>query len=129
MKVCLPVKEYRGLDSSVYGHFGSAPSFALVDTDTMAVEQLANRDHDHRHGACSPLKAISGRQIDTVIVGGIGAGAIRELHHAGIKVFQFGGGTVAEAVRLFQTDDLPVLTMENACGGHQHGGPCGHHAL
>ena len=127
MKVCIPVEEYHGLDSLVYGHFGSAPVFALVDTETLAIEPLGNRDHDHQHGMCSPLKAIGGHQINAVIVGGIGAGAIRGLNQAGIEVRQCSGGTVAEAVRRFKADELPVLTPEKACGGHSDGNSCGHH--
>ena len=30
MKVCIPVEEFRGLASPVFGHFDSAPVFALV---------------------------------------------------------------------------------------------------
>ena len=128
MKVCIPVEEYRGLDSLVYGHFGSAPVFALVDTETLAVEPLGNRDHEHQHGACSPLKALGGQQVNAVIVGGIGAGAIRGLNQAGIEVRQFAGGTVSEAVRRFNAGELPALTLEHACGGHSSGQSCGHHA-
>jgi predicted Fe-Mo cluster-binding NifX family protein len=128
MKVCIPVEEYRGLDSLVYGHFGSAPVFALVDTETLAVEPLGNRDHDHQHGACSPLKALGGHQINAVIVGGIGPGAIRGLNQAGIEVRQFAGGTVAEAVRRFNADELRALTPTEACGSHSGGHSCDHHA-
>jgi predicted Fe-Mo cluster-binding NifX family protein len=42
MKVAIPVAEYCGLDSLVYGHFGSAPLFVLVDTETMSIESLSN---------------------------------------------------------------------------------------
>jgi predicted Fe-Mo cluster-binding NifX family protein len=128
MKVCIPVEEYRGLDSLVYGHFGSAPVFALVDTETLAVEPLGNRDHDHQHGACSPLKALDGHQINAIIVGGIGPGAIRGLQQAGIGVFRCVGGTVAEAVRRFNADELPALTLAQACGGHSEGQSCDHHS-
>ena len=32
---------------------------------------------NHVHGACNPIMAIGGQDIDAVVVGGIGAGAIR----------------------------------------------------
>jgi predicted Fe-Mo cluster-binding NifX family protein len=128
MKVCIPVEEYRGLDSSVYGHFGSAPVFALVDTETLAVEPIGNRDHEHEHGACSPLKALGGHQINAVIVGGIGPGAIRGLQAAGIEVFRFVGGTVADAVQQFKDGALSALTLAQACGGHSDGQSCDQHA-
>ncbi len=31
MKICFPVEQHEGLESQVYGHFGSAPSFVVVD--------------------------------------------------------------------------------------------------
>jgi predicted Fe-Mo cluster-binding NifX family protein len=127
MKVCIPVKEYSGIDSDVYGHFGSAPVFALVDTETMAIEPLDNRDHGHEHGKCSPLKAIGGRKINAVIVGGIGPGAIRGLNAAGIKVFRCVGGTLMDAVQQFKAGTLPMLTLQQACGGHATGHDCHSH--
>ena len=108
--------------------FRLAPVFVLVNTETLAVEPIGHRDHEHQHGACSPLKALGGQQIDAVIVGGIGPGAIQGLQQAGIGVFQFLGGTVAAAVQQFQANALPVLTLENACGGRGSGQSCGHHA-
>jgi len=33
MKICMPVSEAKGMDSVIYGHFGSAPFFAVYDTD------------------------------------------------------------------------------------------------
>ena len=44
MKMCIPVSEVRGLESPVHGHFGSAPAFLAVDSETMAVETLSNGD-------------------------------------------------------------------------------------
>ena len=34
MKICIPVNENNGVDSSVSAHFGSAPFFMIVDSDT-----------------------------------------------------------------------------------------------
>jgi predicted Fe-Mo cluster-binding NifX family protein len=127
MRVCIPVEERGGLDREVYGHFGSAPIFALVDTETMAATFIDNRDHGHVHGACSPLRALGGQRVGAVIVGGIGAGAIRGLNAAGIQVFQCRGGTVADAVRQFREGRLPVVSIAHACGGHSAGHACASH--
>jgi predicted Fe-Mo cluster-binding NifX family protein len=127
VKVCIPVAEYRGLDSLVYGHFGSAPAFALVDSGTMSVEAIGNRDHDHVHGACSPVKALAGASPDAVVVGGIGLGAVLGLRAAGIKVYRCDSGTVADAVRLLKADELPEITEDGACAGHG-GNSCSHSA-
>ncbi len=124
MKICIPVAEYRGLDSVVYGHFGSAPGFALADTETLEVEPLANRDHGHVHGACSPIKALANANPNAVVVGGMGAGALRGLRSLGIKVFHCAGGTVAEAIRQLKAGELIEMDELSTCAGHSSGHSC-----
>lgn len=140
MKVCIPVAEYCGLESLVYGHFGSASVFALVDSETMAVEPMGNRDEGHGvpnaavrvgvphvHGQCSPVQALAGSPPDAVVVGGIGGGALLGLRQAGIKVYQATGGTVAEMVALLKNGSLKEFAPGHTCGGHGEGAGC-HHA-
>jgi predicted Fe-Mo cluster-binding NifX family protein len=124
MKIAIPVAEYHGLESPVYGHFGSAAAFALVDTETMAVKAISNNDQAHVHGACSPMKALAGARPDAVIVGGIGMGALLGLRAAGIKVFRAAEGTVADAVRQFKAAELPEIEEKGACAGHGGGHSC-----
>jgi len=124
MKICIPVAEYHGLDSPVYGHFGSAPCFALVDTETMTVSPLDNRDQAHIHGACSPVKAMAGAKPDAVVVGGIGTGALLGLRAAGIKVYRAGGGTIEQVVRLLKAGKLSDMDEDAACAGHAGGHDC-----
>ena len=126
MKLCIPVAENHTLNSIVYGHFGSAPLFLLVDSETLAVEPLINHDEHHIHGACNPLKALAGRAVDAVIVGGIGGGAVRGLRQSGIAVYQSPAQTVAEAVAQFNAGELPELDAQHACSGHAVGGDCHH---
>ena len=51
----------------------------MIDTNVVNATIVDNKDVDHVHGACNPIMAIGGREIDAVVVGGIGAGAIRGL--------------------------------------------------
>jgi len=120
------VAEYRGLDSPLYGHFGSAPAFALVDSDTMSVGLVDNGDRAHDHGACSPLKALADAQPGAVVVAGIGAGALRGLRAAGIRVYLSAGGTAADAVRRLKAGELPEVREDSACGGRHGGHACSH---
>lgn len=126
MKLCIPVADNQALNSIVYGHFGSAPLFLLVDSETLAVEPLTNHDEHHAHGACNPLKVLAGRAVDAVIVGGIGAGAVRGLRQAGIAIYRSPEQTAAEVVAQFKTGELPQLDVQHACGGHAPGGGCHH---
>lgn len=126
MKVCFAVEKDEGMNSAVYGHFGSAPAFVMVDTDAQSVTTVSNRDLNHVHGACNPVQAIGGQAVDAVVVGGIGAGAITRLNAEGIKVYRAAAETVRENIDLFKAGKLPLLGAENACAGHSDGG-CGHH--
>lgn len=53
MKVCIPTKEKGGLEDEISKHLGSAPTFAIIDTDTMTVEVVPNRS-DHFGGTGKP---------------------------------------------------------------------------
>ena len=124
MKIAIPDTEYRGLESPVCGHFGSAPAFALVDSETMSTEAIVNRDREHTHGVCSPMKALAGAKPDAVLAGGIGAGALSGLRRAGITVCRAPDGTVADALRLFKAGQLEELDTHATCAGHAGPSPC-----
>lgn len=126
MILCFPVQEEKGLTSIVFNHFGSAPHFVLYDTETETVTPLINKDLNHVHGQCSPIKALDGNTVDAVIVGGIGAGAINKLNSLGIRVFKSSGGTIKENTALFAQEGLAEMKPEDACGGHAGNGSCAH---
>ena len=127
MKVCFAVEKNDGINSAVYGHFGSAPLFIVVDTNQKVATPVINKDVGHAHGACNPLRSIGGQPIDAVVVGGIGAGAVMKLNAAGVKVFRAVRESVRENLDLLEQKKLPELTMNDGCSGHQDGGGCGHH--
>jgi predicted Fe-Mo cluster-binding NifX family protein len=126
MKICFPVQKNDGLSSIVYGHFGSAPIFLVLDTETNNVAAINNRDQHHVHGACNPMKALDNQQVDAIVVGGIGAGALTRLNQMGIRVHRAQADTVAENISLFNAMSLPELTLQGCCGGHGKDGGCAH---
>ena len=126
MKVCFPVGKAEGLESKVYGHFGSAPVFIVVDTENNNVTIINNNDQHHAHGACNPMKALNDQTVDAIVVGGIGAGALNRLNQLGIKVFQAQTQTVRENIQMLKDQNLPEFTLQHTCAGHGHGGGCGH---
>lgn len=126
MKVSFPVQNNEGIDSKVYNHFGSAPLFVVVDTETNVLGIINNRDQHHVHGACNPIKALDGQKIDVVIVGGIGGGALSRLNQAGIKVYRAQMQTIKENLAMFSSQSLTELTLQDCCGGHSQGGDCAH---
>lgn len=126
MKVCFPVQDDEGIESRVFGHFGSAPLFVVIDTTTNTPKVISNGDRIHQHGACNPLKALDGQQVDAVVAGGIGPGALSRLNQNGIRVFRAAAPTVRENLALLAAKELPEYAHQACCGGHVRGSGCAH---
>jgi len=124
MKVGFAVQANEGIESKVYGHFGSAPVFLIVEKGTNLVSEIHNRDIHHVHGACNPIRALDGNHVDAMVVGGIGAGALRKLNAMGIRVFGAAAPSVKENLSLLNENKLLELTDDHSCRAHQGG--CGH---
>ena len=118
MNICIPIEEEKGLQSQVCAHFGSAPAFMIVDTETGACRAIVNRNQHHGHGMCMPLQALQGEQIEGVVVGGIGMGALSKLTAARIKVYLSEHATVEEVVQAFKAGSLKLMQPGMACGAH-----------
>ena len=124
MKVCFPTEKLQGIESMLYGHFGSAPGFVIVDMQTAELDEIHNADQHHTHGMCQPLVALGGRKVDGVVVGGIGMGALTKLQSMGIRVYRGFEGTVRENLDMIRTGKLPEMSPEHTCAGHGDG--CAH---
>lgn len=121
MQLCIPVLDDQGLDSHVCGHFGSAPAFMIVDSESGACRLLVNNNAHHAHGMCQPLAALAGQTIDGIIVGGIGMGALMKLQAAGITVYRAVHETVGQTIAAFKEGTLQPVAAHEACAGHhQH---------
>jgi predicted Fe-Mo cluster-binding NifX family protein len=122
MKIAFPSQENNGIESRVYGHFGSARYFVLVDTEEDSTEIIENPDRVHLHGHCQPMKALDGRRVDAVIVGG----ALRKLLLEGIKAYRAAEGSVQDNLELLTSGKLTVFTPDQTCAGHGIGDSCPH---
>ena len=126
MKIAFPTQEDMGDKSAVYGHFGSAAMFVIIDTDTGALETVVNQDLNHLHGNCQPIAALGNKSVDGVVAGGIGRGALTKLSNAGIKVYRAVEGTVSENLQLIQAGKLPEFSIEQTCSHHNGNEGCIH---
>jgi predicted Fe-Mo cluster-binding NifX family protein len=120
MNICIPVEDDRGLQSLVCAHFGSAPTFLIVDTESRSCRAIPNRNAHHAHGACTPIAALQGEHVEGAVVGGIGRGALQKLNAANIVVFVSEHRTVAETVAAWNAGSLKVVQPNMACAGHGH---------
>jgi predicted Fe-Mo cluster-binding NifX family protein len=121
MQICIPVIENNGLQSRTSDHFGSAPFFMIVDTDSRACRALANRNEHHAHGACQPLVALAGERVDGLVVKGIGRGALARLQGSNIQVLLCDAPTVEGTLAALGAGRVSPVTPDMACGGHGHG--------
>ena len=123
MNICFPILEDKGLQSPVNNHFGSTKEFLLYDTERDSFETVRNSDAGHVHGACQPLKALDGRRVHVVILGGIGTGALLKLNAMGIRVFRATTSLVGDNLKNYRDGHLVEITPDGACAGH---GNCHH---
>jgi predicted Fe-Mo cluster-binding NifX family protein len=128
MKVCIPTMDAEGLGGRPSDHFGSAPFFTFVDTETGECEVVPNGGAHHAHGACRPLDSLGSRSVDAILCRGLGRRALGRLQAGDIEVYVTLERDVDGSVKAFQEGHLRKLSMEEACGGHQHGGHQHSHA-
>ena len=114
-------------NNQVFQHFGHTPGFALFEiTDGQIVNEKMLSSGSSGHGALATLLAFE--QVDTLICGGIGGGAINALGNAGIKVIGGASGNVREVAAAFASGTLQVRA-DFHCNHHHHGEghTCGEH--
>jgi predicted Fe-Mo cluster-binding NifX family protein len=123
MNICIPVEADNGLNSTVCAHFGSAPSFMIVDAESGSCRAIANGNQHHGHGMCMPLQALQGEPIDAMVVGGIGMGALNKLNASNIQVYISSHATVEEVLVALKAGALKLMQPAMACAhhGHSHG--------
>ena len=117
MKVCIPTTDESGLNSTASEHFGSAPFFTLVDTESGQLEVIRNAGRDHEHGTCHPMSHLTPRHLDAVICQGMGRRALASLQEAGIDVLVTDKETVSEMIAAARKGELSRLPGEEACLG------------
>lgn len=118
MKIAIPVKENQGLESVPYNHFGTAPMFIIYNLENEELKVIGNNDLHHQHGMCQPMKALAGEQVDAILVGGIGAGALVKLQSQGIKVYKVANGSVSDNIDLLKRNELMEFSVKHSCDHH-----------
>ena len=126
MRICIPTRDDGGAAAVIHDHFGSAPFFTLVDTDGGDVTVLPNSNAHHAHGTCHPLAQLAGKDIQAIVVRGIGRRALESLHASGLKAYRPDGATVADTLPALLKGELAEIDVVHACGGHGHGSRHGH---
>ena len=119
MKVIVPLDEQAGQSSKMSEHVGSAPFFAVANTDSDLFEIIVNDCMHNYHGQCNPPDFFSKLGISALLCHDIEAGAVHKLQRMGIAVYMTAiVPTLEEALLLFKRGTLKKVTPQEACQGH-----------
>jgi predicted Fe-Mo cluster-binding NifX family protein len=127
MRICIPTMDDQAQEALLSPHFGSAPFFTIIDSDTESFQVVTNRRASHAPGTCEAVRSLQEMAINVVICPGLGRRALASLQESGIAVFTSTAPNVAQAVAAYRGGLLAPLTAEAACQGGRHaGGHCTH---
>ena len=122
MKIALPTKN-GGLDDEVSQIFGRAPSFTMVQIEEKEIKDHSVINNQHAQSASGAgvqaAQMLVNEGVQAVIGGNFGPNLASVLNQAGVKLYQFQGGTVSEAVEGLIEDQLQEVS---GATGPAHGG-------
>ena len=121
-------------NGQVFQHFGHSEHFKIyeIDNDQVTASRVVDTNGSG-HGALAGF--LRGMEVDTLICGGIGAGAQQALGEAGIRLYGGVAGGADEAVAALLAGKLtfnPNVKCSHHEGEHHHGehahdATCGSH--
>ena len=111
MKIAISLETNEGLSSRTSDIFGRCNYFMFIDPKDKSFEIIENPARSATGGAgIQAAQFIANRQPAAVVSGHIGPNAQTVIAGAEIPVLQFSGGSVEEALDLFEKDQLAKLT-------------------
>lgn len=115
-------------NGEVYQHFGHTEQFKIYDVEDGKItkEEIVDTNGSS-HGALAGF--LKDLQADTLICGGIGAGAQNALAEAGIRLYGGVSGSADEAAKALAAGTLaynPDVHCDHHGHGHEEGHSCGH---
>ena len=115
-------------NGNVFGHFGRTEQFKIYDIkDGKVVGSQVLGTNGEGCGALAGILSIA--DVDALICGGIGGGAVNAIEEAGIKLYAGASGNTDDAVEALIGGTLSAVGEAN-CGHHDHehgeGHSCGH---
>ncbi len=124
MKIAVPYD-----NGEIFQHFGKSEAFRLYEVEDGSVRESHDlSSNGSGHGALVGLLKDEG--VDTLICGGIGAGAQSALKEAGLTLYGGVKGKADTAVSDFLAGKLaydPAVHCDHHGHEHGHGHGCGSH--
>ncbi|MDD3247990.1 MAG: NifB/NifX family molybdenum-iron cluster-binding protein [Methanosarcina sp.] len=114
MKICISACG-KDPDSEVDPQFGRCNYFVIIDPEIGSVTSIINPGSEASGGAgIRAAEAVVGAEVDTLLTGSVGPNAFSILSEAGIETHSGIKGTVAFALREYQSGKLALLENSNA---------------
>ncbi len=115
-------------NGNVFGHFGRTEQFKVYDIEDGKI--IGSQILDTNGEGCGALAGILNiADVDALICGGIGGGAVYAIEEAGIKLYAGASGSTDAAVEALIAGTLNAVGEAN-CDHHDHehgeGHSCGH---
>jgi len=86
----------------------------ILDTDTGEAVSVPNCNELNPEAGCDPFKALINKEMDGVVVAGIGDGFLEMLNMMGARVYQARSESIKESVELVCKNELDVLEMQHS---------------
>lgn len=121
-------------NGEIFQHFGRTENFKIYDVEEKkVVSSEVISSNGSGHGALAGV--LAEQNVDVLICGGIGGGALNALAQAGIEVCAGASGDTDKAVEDYLNGNLVDAGMTcnhhgegHTCGHHDEGHTCGHHS-
>lgn len=101
-------------------HFGRSTSFAIIEInesrDIVSMKTISTEGLQHQHSGLASILKEQG--AETVIVGGIGQGAIQGLEDRGMTVLYGATGAIKDVASSFAQDKF--VSNKKVCNHHDH---------
>lgn len=118
-------------NGQVFGHFGRTEQFKVYDvSDGKVVSSEIIDSNGEGHGALAGLLAVN--NVDVLVCGGIGGGAMNALSENGIEVCAGAEGDVDAAVEAYLRGEIESAGVtcdhhgeNHTCDDHEEGHECG----
>lgn len=121
MKLAIPVLDNNGKESRISEHFGHAPFFAFVEINGNDYNiEIENNPMAESHQPGQIPNYVHEKNVNVMVVRGIGARAIQFFEQLGIQVYRGAAGTIEEIVKEYIKGNIEDKDYEVADKHHHH---------
>lgn len=103
MRICFPVKENNGLDSTIEVNIIMTKMYLIVDTQDGSLKEVPKT-------GLNPLAPLEKEMFDVIIVNQIGKVAVKKMHERRKRVFKSYGTSVARNLDMMKRRQLAEIT-------------------